>query len=366
VNDFGALIHEKARVLVNGMIRPCKTDEFEVMWEIVNDAAGAYRGVIPADRWREPYMSREELRHEIDDGVVFWGYDDGGVLLGVMGIQPVQDVTLIRHAYVRTARKNQGIGSTLLAALREKTLHPVLVGTWAAAFWAVRFYEKHGFRRVSSEEKDRLLKKYWSIPERQVETSVVLADRNWFAREGKGEGLLKERRHEIPIVSIVGRSNTGKTTLIEKMIPELKRRGYQVATVKHTIHGFEIDREGKDSWRHRKAGARVTVIASPGKIALLEDVDRDYEIEELRDKYITGVDIILVEGFKKNPYPKIEVVRSGLKQEPLRAQEDNLIAVACDHPVERGVPRLDVDDIDGIVDLIESRLLKGTPGLDKN
>jgi molybdopterin-guanine dinucleotide biosynthesis protein MobB len=360
VNDFGALIHEKARVLVNVMIRLCKTDEFEIMWEIVNDAAKVYRRVIPADRWKEPYMPREELQHEIDDGVVFWGYEEDGKLIGLMGIQPVQDVTLIRHAYVLTARKNQGIGSTLLASLREKTLHPVLVGTWAAAFWAVRFYEKHGFRLVTPEEKDRLLKKYWSIPERQVETSVVLADRNWFAREGKGEGLLKERRHEIPIVSIVGRSNTGKTTLIEKMIPELSRKGYRVATVKHTIHGFDIDREGKDSWRHRKAGARVTVIASPGKVALLEDVDGDYEIEELRDKYITGVDIILVEGFKKNPFPKIEVVRSGLKQEPLSAKEDNLIAVVCDHPVERGVPRLKTSDVESLVTLVEERFLKGS------
>lgn len=343
------------------MIRPCKADEFEIVFEIINDAARAYRGIIPADRWKEPYMPREELRHEIDDGVVFWGYEEAGVLVGIMGIQPVCDVTLIRHAYVRMARRNQGIGSKLLAALREKTLHPVLVGTWAAARWAVRFYEKHGFRLVTPEEKDRLLRKYWLIPERQVETSVVLADRKWFETQGLGKRHLRKKESGIPIVSIVGRSNTGKTTLIEKMIPELNRRGYRVATVKHTVHGFDIDREGKDSWRHKKAGARITVIASQDKVALLEDVDRDYEIEELRNKYITGVDIILVEGFKKNPFPKIEVIRSGLKQEPLRAQEDNLIAVVSDRPVERGVPCLDVDDVETIVHLIESRLFKGPP-----
>ncbi|HVO65463.1 MAG TPA: GNAT family N-acetyltransferase, partial [Syntrophales bacterium] len=158
-------------------IRPCRESEFETMYVIINDAAEAYRGIIPTDRWQEPYMSKDELRHEMDDGVVFWGYEEDGELLGVMGIQDVQDVTLMRHAYVRTTRRNQGIGGKLLSVLRKKTTRPVLIGTWAAAVWAVRFYEKHGFHLVSTEEKNRLLKKYWSIPERQVETSVVLADR---------------------------------------------------------------------------------------------------------------------------------------------------------------------------------------------
>jgi GNAT superfamily N-acetyltransferase len=158
------------------MIRLCNDSEFDTIYEIVNDAAQAYRDVIPADRWKEPYMPRAELRHEIDEGVVFWGYEEDGELIGVMGIQHVQDVTLIRHAYVRTARRNQGIGGKLLAHLREQTTRPLLIGTWADAVWAVRFYEKHGFRLVSEEEKNRLLKKYWSIPERQVETSVVLAE----------------------------------------------------------------------------------------------------------------------------------------------------------------------------------------------
>lgn len=161
-------------------IRPCKESEFETMYGIINDAAEAYRGIIPADRWQEPYMPKEELRHEIDEGVVFWGYEEKGILLGVMGMQDVQDVTLMRHAYVRTARRNQGIGGKLLTALRERTTRPVLIGTWAVAVWAVRFYERYDYRLVTPEEKDRLLKKYWSIPERQVETSVVLADRRWF------------------------------------------------------------------------------------------------------------------------------------------------------------------------------------------
>ena len=173
------------------MIRTCDPGEFEGIYEIINDAAQAYRGVIPADRWKDPYMPREELRHEIHGGVVFWGYEEEGRLLGVMGLQQVQDVTLIRHSYVRTARRNQGIGGKLLSHLKAQTDCPLLVGTWAAIVWAIRFYEKHGFRLVSPEEKNRLLKKYWSIPDRQVETSVVLADPKWFEiskQNGAGMG----------------------------------------------------------------------------------------------------------------------------------------------------------------------------------
>jgi N-acetylglutamate synthase-like GNAT family acetyltransferase len=161
-------------------IHPCAVSDFEAIYEIINDAAQVYRGVIPSDRWKEPYMPREELREEIEAGVVFWGYKEKDQLLAVMGLQPVQEVTLIRHSYVRTARRNQGIGGKLLSRLKAQTDRPLLVGTWAAADWAIRFYAKHGFRLVSSEEKNRLLKKYWSIPDRQVETSVVLADPKWF------------------------------------------------------------------------------------------------------------------------------------------------------------------------------------------
>ena len=161
-------------------IRPCGERDFEIIYEIINDAAKAYRGIIPADRWKEPYMSKAELRHEIDEGVKFWGYIENGELLGVMGMQDIEDVTLMRHAYVRTVRRRQGIGGRLLSELRKKASRPILIGTWAAAVWAVRFYEARGFYLVSPEEKDRLLKRYWSIPERQIETSVVLAEQGSF------------------------------------------------------------------------------------------------------------------------------------------------------------------------------------------
>src|SRR3984893_5753735 len=158
------------------MIRQCEEPDFELIWAIINDGAQAYRGIIPDDRWTEPYMSREKLQHEIDDGVVFWGFEEGGVLEGVMGLQRVEDATLVRHAYVRTGSQKRGIGAQLLSHLRELATGPVLIGTWADAVWAIRFYERHGFRMVSSQEQDRLLKRYWTIPERQIDTSVVLAD----------------------------------------------------------------------------------------------------------------------------------------------------------------------------------------------
>jgi len=161
------------------MIRRCDDCDFGLIWAIINDGARAYKGIIPADRWTEPYMSREKLQHEIDEGVVFWGYEDSGTLVGVMGLQQVQDVTLIRHAYVVTSSQKRGIGAHLLSHLRELANRPVLIGTWADAAWAIRFYERHGFQMVGIEEKDRLLKKYWTIPERQIETSVVLADSTW-------------------------------------------------------------------------------------------------------------------------------------------------------------------------------------------
>jgi GNAT superfamily N-acetyltransferase len=166
------------------MIRRCDERDFELIWAIINDGAQAYKGIIPADRWTEPYMSQEKLRHEIECAVVFWGYEESGTVLGVMGIQAVQDVTLIRHAYVRTGSQKKGIGAQLLAHLREIAEGPVLIGTWADAVWAIRFYEKNGFAMVGPEEKEKLLRKYWSIPERQIETSVVLADTNWRGTQG--------------------------------------------------------------------------------------------------------------------------------------------------------------------------------------
>lgn len=135
--------------------------------------------IIPADRWKDPYMPVEELENEIAHGVRFSGIEVDGVLVGIMGVLRVNDVTLIRHAYVAQSHRNKGLGGVLLEHLLQQTTGPLLVGTWAAATWAIRFYENHGFRQVSSAEKDQLLRTYWSIPERQVETSVVLVNAIW-------------------------------------------------------------------------------------------------------------------------------------------------------------------------------------------
>jgi GNAT superfamily N-acetyltransferase len=160
-------------------IRSCTHDDFDAILAIVNDAAEAYRGVIPADCWHEPYMSRAELAAEIADGVAFRGCEEGGALVGVMGIQDRGEVTLVRHAYVRTLRRRSGIGGALLAHLERETAKPILIGTWAAALWAVRFYEQHGYRLVAPAEKNALLARYWRVPPRQVDTSVVLASPRW-------------------------------------------------------------------------------------------------------------------------------------------------------------------------------------------
>lgn len=156
------------------MIRKCTLDEAPAIAEIINEAAQAYRGVIPADCWHEPYMPLAHLEAEIGAGVNFWGWDEAGALLGVMGLQQVRDATLIRHAYVRTAQQGRGLGGALLDAFILRMHGPLLVGTWADAAWAIRFYQRHGFRLVSAEEKDRLLDTYWTIPLRQRDTSVVL------------------------------------------------------------------------------------------------------------------------------------------------------------------------------------------------
>jgi GNAT superfamily N-acetyltransferase len=159
-----------------GSMRLCRDDERAAILAIINDAAEAYRGVIPADRWHEPYMSRRELDGEIDAGVAFWGYEADGALVGIMGIQQVGDVDLIRHAYVSPGSQRHGVGSALLEHLARSTTRRMLVGTWAAADWAIRFYRRHGFELVSPERKDALLKAHWTIPKRQIETSVVLAN----------------------------------------------------------------------------------------------------------------------------------------------------------------------------------------------
>ncbi len=171
------------------MFRRCKESDFEAILAIVNEAARAYGGVIPADRYHEPYMPPEELRGEIEAGVEFWAWEEDGAVLGIMGIQDVADVALIRHAYVRRADQGRGIGGRLLEGLRGRTVRPLLVGTWADAVWAIRFYQKHGFELTSAEQKAALLRRYWSVPERQIETSVVLAESGWLAGAGGGDSL---------------------------------------------------------------------------------------------------------------------------------------------------------------------------------
>lgn len=156
-------------------IRPTREDEHPIVAEIINSAAQAYHGVIPADRWREPYMGLHELETEISAGVAFCAYAQDGEVIGVMGIQPVRDVDLIRHAYVRPGMQRHGVGAALLDHLRAMSPRTLLVGTWAAATWAIAFYQRHGFVLVSPGQKDALLKSYWNIPARQVEASVVLA-----------------------------------------------------------------------------------------------------------------------------------------------------------------------------------------------
>jgi N-acetylglutamate synthase-like GNAT family acetyltransferase len=160
-------------------IRKSRAGESAAMLAIINDAAQAYKGVIPADRWHEPYMPAGELEAEIAAGVVFWVAEEDGRLLGVMGIQDKGDVALVRHAYVSSNTQRKGVGTRLLHHVQALTGKPVLIGTWAAATWAIDFYRRNGFTVVGEDEKNRLLRKYWSIPARQVETSVVLADARW-------------------------------------------------------------------------------------------------------------------------------------------------------------------------------------------
>ncbi|MFO8163893.1 MAG: GNAT family N-acetyltransferase [Thermodesulfobacteriota bacterium] len=161
------------------MIRKCWQNDLQTMYAIINDAAQAYKGVIPKDRWQDPYMPLDELKHEIENGIIFWGIEEGGNLVGIMGIQDKVNVTLIRHAYVLTNMQNRGMGTQLLQHLEGMTKKPVLIGTWETATWAIRFYERNGYCLLSRGETEQLLKTYWNIPERQVETSVVLANSTW-------------------------------------------------------------------------------------------------------------------------------------------------------------------------------------------
>ena len=161
------------------MIVKCEQTDIKEICDIINDAAVAYKGIIPDDRWHDPYMSEKELQEQIDEGVQFWGWKEQGEMMGVMGIQHRQDVTLIRHAYVRSVYRNKGIGGKLLTHLRSIASAPVLIGTWAAAVWAIDFYKKHGFHLLAASETKSLLREYWNIPDRQIETSVILASADW-------------------------------------------------------------------------------------------------------------------------------------------------------------------------------------------
>jgi GNAT superfamily N-acetyltransferase len=180
-----------------GVIRSCRDDERAAIVAIVNAAAEAYRDVIPADRWQDPYMPLEELDHEIAAGVVFWGYEVDGALVGIMGIQSVGDVDLIRHAYVSPGGQRRGVGSALLEELTRSPRRRLLVGTWAAADWAIRFYRRHGFELVPRERTAELLKRYWTIPDRQIETSVVLAKPPLAELSAfySGSGIVEEAQH---------------------------------------------------------------------------------------------------------------------------------------------------------------------------
>jgi len=154
------------------MIRQCNPADTDSIYFIINDAAHAYEGIIPADCYHQPYMPMDELEQELKR-VTFFGWEESGELTGVMGYEPVKDVCLIRHAYILTEQQQKGIGSKLLNHLRSLVSIPrLLVGTWADAHWAIDFYKKHGF--VLLPDKNDLLKAYWDIPRRQIETSVVL------------------------------------------------------------------------------------------------------------------------------------------------------------------------------------------------
>jgi N-acetylglutamate synthase-like GNAT family acetyltransferase len=178
------------------VIRKFKQADLGAMLAIINDAAQAYRGVIPSDRWREPYMPLDELANEIADGVVFWVAEEDGRLLGVMGIQDKGDVALVRHAYVKPTMQRKGVGTKLLRHVENLTGKPILIGTWADASWAVEFYRRNGFTVVPNRHKGSLLRRYWSIPARQVETSVVLADGRWMHAQRALQRTAERRRGE--------------------------------------------------------------------------------------------------------------------------------------------------------------------------
>jgi len=168
------------------LVRKSVEADLSSIFAIVNAAAQAYRGVIPMDRWHEPYMPKDELVREIAEGVIFWVAEEEGALLGVMGMQDKGAVALVRHAYVAPTTQRKGVGTRLLRHVQGLADKPILIGTWADASWAIEFYRRNGFTRVPDGHKNHLLRTYWSIPERQIETSVVLADRRWIEAQQRG------------------------------------------------------------------------------------------------------------------------------------------------------------------------------------
>jgi GNAT superfamily N-acetyltransferase len=260
------------------MIRRCTSADVDQIFAVINDAAEAYRGVIPADRWHEPYMPREELESEIDAGVTFWAVVEGDRIDAVMGIQPVKDVALIRHAYTRTEAQGRGLGTALLAHLRALSDRPILIGTWTSAAWAIRFYERHGFRLVTPQEKVTLLGRYWTIPDRQVEESVVLADEQWFARAaqppaGPGDSGLT-RVEQGGIIFIEGRPGqpllhtpADTVRVIEACLSHHARN---VVLYAPNMSGGFFDVSSREAGdllqRLRNYGLRLAVVCPPGSV----------------------------------------------------------------------------------------------------
>lgn len=184
------------------LIRESRKADLPAVLAIINAAAQAYQGVCPADRWREPYMPLDELDKEIADGVIFWVAEEGGRLVAVMGIQDKGEVALVRHAYVTPTLQRKGIGTSLLRYVQGLTRKPVLIGTWADALWAIEFYRRNGFTVVPNTDKDSLIRRYWSIPARQAEASVVLADRPWMnVRQRTGDRRRERDVGECPVLA---------------------------------------------------------------------------------------------------------------------------------------------------------------------
>ncbi|GKU79165.1 GNAT family N-acetyltransferase [Paenibacillus sp. L3-i20] len=239
------------------MIRLCQSSEAAIISDIINDAATAYKGVIPEDRYHEPYMSLNEVESEINDGVVFWGYlDEKEQLIGIMGLQDKGDVSLIRHAYVKTSHRSKGIGGTLIEHLLQQTTKPILIGTWAAASWAIRFYNRYGFRLVSKEEKEHLLRIYWNVPTRQIEESVVLSN----AEEDKR--LILNSINALPVVEKATIADAGEILALQKLAYISEAEIYNDYTIEPLVQTLEDLQKQFEDHIFLKAVIDGTIIGS--------------------------------------------------------------------------------------------------------